>query len=147
MSLASVFRRAAVANLLAVLPAWAAEAPAQPGVDASSLLRLIVGLVVVIGAIVVLGWMLRRVGGVSQQLGGQLKVLAGVSVGQRERVVLLQVGKQQLLIGVAPGRVQTLHVLDEPLEGWSEPPAGGSLQVPFAERLKAAMQQRDEKRR
>ncbi len=32
-----------------------------------------------------------------------------------ERVVLVQVGKQQLLIGVAPGRVSTLHVLDEPV--------------------------------
>ena len=29
--------------------------------------------------------------------------------------VLVQVGKQQLLLGVAPGRVNTLHVLDEPV--------------------------------
>jgi len=37
-------------------------------------------------------------------------------MGTRERVVLLQVGETQLLLGVAPGRVQTLHVLDKPLD-------------------------------
>jgi len=30
----------------------------------------------------------------------------------REKVVLLQVGKKQLLLGVTPGRIDTLHVLE-----------------------------------
>ncbi|WP_172600428.1 FliO/MopB family protein [Sulfurivermis fontis] len=62
-------------------------------------------------------------------------MLGGVPVGQRERVVLIQVGNKQLLLGVAPGRVQTLHVLDEPINVTAVPSGGES----FAERLTAAL--------
>ena len=51
----------------------------------------------------------------SEKKNGALQVVTEIAVGQKERVVLVQVGKQQLLIGVAPGRVSTLHVLDEPV--------------------------------
>jgi len=66
-------------------------------------------------------------------VGGGVRLLGGISVGHRERVVLIQVGEQQLLVGVAPGRVNTLHVLEKPitLERQTE---GG-----FAERLASAM--------
>jgi flagellar protein FliO/FliZ len=56
-------------------------------------------------------------------------------VGQRERVVLIQVGSQQLLLGVAPGRVQTLHVLEEPISVGTASSPGES----FAERLGSAL--------
>ena len=125
----------------------AQQAPAAPSVDAGSLLRLIFGLAVVIAAIAGLAWMLRRMGAVGGSGGGQLRVLAGVAVGQRERVVLLQVGDQQLLLGVAPGRVQTLHVLDKPLDGLGTPPVASAKaqDVSFAERLRRAMQSQGEK--
>jgi len=139
----------AAAGLLTATSAMAAQqAPAAPGVDAGSLLRLIFGLAVVIAAIVGLAWLLRRMGAVGGGTGGQLKVLGGLQVGQRERVVLIQVGDKQLLLGVAPGRVQTLHVLDQPLEGLAEPPLGArpnAQDAPFAERLRRAMQQQREK--
>jgi flagellar protein FliO/FliZ len=125
--------------------ALAAAVPdSSPSVDVTMLLRLIVGLGAVVAAIIGLTWFLRRVGGIAHNTGSQLKILGGLAVGQRERVVLLQVGDQQLLIGVAPGRVQTLHVLEQPLEGLREP--DGSRQVrdgSFADRLRRAMQQRE----
>lgn len=135
---------AALGSLVLSSPAWAAEGP--PAVDASSLIRLIVGLAVVLGLIIGLSFMLRRMGGISTRAGGQLKVLTAVSVGNREKVVLLQIGKQQLLVGVAPGRVQTLHVLEEPITG-TTPEAGHEGKSPFAHKLRQAMQrQTDEKR-
>jgi flagellar protein FliO/FliZ len=54
---------------------------------------------------------------------GGLGEVADVPLGQKERAVLLKVGATQILLGVAPGRVNTLHVLAEPLE-ISRPPAG-----------------------
>jgi flagellar protein FliO/FliZ len=137
-----------LASLLAGAAVAAPEA-VSPGVDAGALIRLIVGLALVLGLIVGLAWLLRRTGGVGQHLGGQLRVLGGLSVGQRERVVLVQVGKTQLLLGVAPGRVQTLHVLDQPLEGLDVPPrgAGQRQDVSFAERLRDLMQQQHQKKR
>jgi flagellar biogenesis protein FliO len=41
----------------------------------------------------------------------QLEMLAQLPLGTRERAVLVRVGDSQVLIGVAPGNVRTLHVL------------------------------------
>lgn len=91
------------------------------------------GLALVVALIAGLAWVLRRLGGVPAAGRGPLQVLGGLSVGARERVVLLRVGDRQLLLGVAPGRVQTLQVLDPPL---ALPPASGDG---FAERLQRAL--------
>jgi hypothetical protein len=55
---------------------------------------------------------------------GAIEILADVAVGAKERAVLVQVGRQQLLLGVAPGRVNTLHVLTEPVTTTPRQPAG-----------------------
>jgi flagellar protein FliO/FliZ len=73
-------------------------------------------MLVVLGLLVAVAWLLKRSGRLQTAAGGGLRILGGLSMGTRERVVLLQVGETQLLVGVAPGRVQTLHVLDKPLE-------------------------------
>jgi len=85
----------------------------------TSLWQLTLGMLLVLGLIVTIAWLLKRTGRFQMGAGGGLRVLGGLSMGARERVVLLQVGEKQLLLGVAPGRVQTLHVLDEPLESTS----------------------------
>jgi len=104
------------------LSAWAADkarpAEISTGIDplsGANLGQLAIGLLFVLLMVIGLAWLLRRVGGVS--LGGSqaLKVIGGMSMGARERVVLLQVGETQLLVGVSPGRIQTLHVLDKPV--------------------------------
>jgi flagellar protein FliO/FliZ len=73
-------------------------------------------MLLVLGLIVAIAWVLKRSARFQTAAGGGLRILGGLSMGTRERVVLLQVGETQLLVGVAPGRVQTLHVLDKPLE-------------------------------
>lgn len=80
-----------------------------------SILQIMTYLVLVILIIVGIAWMLRRFGRINSAVNGDLKVLAGLSVGQRERIVLVQAGSVQLLLGVAPGQVQTLHIMDRPL--------------------------------
>lgn len=82
---------------------------------AGSLWQLMLGLLVVLGAIGAGAWLLRHFGRVPSAIGGAIKIVGGVSMGPRERVVLLQVGDAQLLLGVTPGRIQSLHVLDEPV--------------------------------
>jgi flagellar protein FliO/FliZ len=46
-----------------------------------------------------------------------LSVLSTMSVGTRERLMLVQVGEAQLLLGVTPSRIDKLFVLDKPLPG------------------------------
>ena len=140
------FARAALLALAANIPAAGAAELSAPSVDASGLIKLILGLLVVLGAIVAFGVVMRRVGGFTSQLSGQLKVLAALPVGQRERVVLVQVGEKQLLLGVAPGRVQLLHELDQPLAGPDLPPGGAMRNSPFADKLRQLTRPQHEKK-
>jgi flagellar protein FliO/FliZ len=82
-------------------------------------------LIVVLAAIFLVAWLVRRMRIVGNRVGGAIDVLANVQLGQKERAVLLKVGTTQILIGVAPGQVSTLHVLTEPLE-LTKPPVGAS---------------------
>jgi flagellar protein FliO/FliZ len=94
-------------------PAFAAPAPAD--VDAGGLLRVCFSLGVVIALILGAGWILRRLQGGAVRSGGNLRALESIAIGMKERVVLVQAGEKQLLIGVAPGNVRTLHVFDAPI--------------------------------
>ena len=77
-----------------------------------SLIQVTLGLLAVVVTIFALAWFLRRYGRFQSAANTSLKVVGGLSVGPRERVVLIQVEDRQLLLGVAPGRVQMLHTLD-----------------------------------
>ncbi|MGH8323703.1 MAG: flagellar biosynthetic protein FliO [Steroidobacteraceae bacterium] len=82
-------------------------------------------LIIVLAAIFVVAWLVRRMRIAGSRVGAAIEVLADVPLGQKERAVLLKVGATQILLGVAPGRVNTLHVLVEPLE-LAKPPAGAA---------------------
>lgn len=40
-----------------------------------------------------------------------MKVVGGVALGPRERIVLLEIGDEWLVIGIVPGQIRTLHRL------------------------------------
>ncbi|RMG55029.1 MAG: flagellar biosynthetic protein FliO [Gammaproteobacteria bacterium] len=132
--------------LLFLLPSlgMAAQAPAaeagQGGFSgAGYLIQVSIGLLVVLGGIVALAWMMRRMGGFQHSAGGNLKVLEGLAIGPRERIVLLQCGSEQIVVGIAPGRVQTLHVLEQPVEVAQSAPMATPA---FARRLQEALRAR-----
>jgi flagellar protein FliO/FliZ len=105
-------------------------APQTPGsphpVGVGGLGEVAFALIVVLAAIFVVAWIVRRMRLASSRVGGAIDVLADVPLGQKERAVLLKVGTTQILLGVAPGQVNTLHVLTEPLELTKHPvPQGG----------------------
>jgi len=106
------------------------------------LVQLIVGLMFVLLCIVVLAWLAKRFNRLQSSSDGSLKVLGGISMGARERVVLVQVGTTQLLLGVAPGRINMLHQLEQPLEKAGADVEGRfdkSLGKGFAEKLNYAL--------
>jgi flagellar protein FliO/FliZ len=83
---------------------------------AGGLASVTLALLIVLAAIFAVAWVARRVRGVGNRVGNAIDVLADVPLGPKERAVLLKVGTEQVLIGVAPGRVSALHVLREPVE-------------------------------
>jgi flagellar protein FliO/FliZ len=90
-----------------------AQPVAAPG--AASLAQVTLSLVLVLAAVFAAAWVVRRLRGFGKFGPGAIEIVADVAVGTKERAVLVQVGRQQLLLGVAPGRVSTLHVLPEPV--------------------------------
>lgn len=116
MSEASIVTRAAQT---------AEQGGAFAGSGASALAQTFLWLLVVVGLILMLAWLAKRLGGVHFRNAAGMKMLSVLAVGNKEKIALVQVGEQQLLLGIAPGRVTTLHVFDEPVTGVS-----GSLQLP-----------------
>ncbi len=98
-------------------------------------------LIFVLAVFLAFVWLLRKTGNYNSVSAKQLQVIGGLSLGAKERVVLLQVGKKQLLLGVSPGRVETLHVLmgDECLNIPNDQGQAGELGS-FAQKLTQVMQ-------
>ena len=107
-----------------------------------SAVNVFVSLILVVLVIFFLAWAMRRMGGGGFRNNSVLKIIGGVSMGSRERIVLVQVGEQQLLLGVAPGRVQTLHVLEESVEINS---AVDNIPGAFSDKLKSLLNKDAEK--
>ena len=107
-------------NVLAAEPVATVATAAAPAVSsgvAGQLTQLVFGLLLVLGLIFFLAWLLRRV----QQAGpagkGQVIELIGSrALGPRDRLMLVQVGNEQILLGLSPGSITALHVLKEPVQ-------------------------------
>jgi len=106
--------------------------------SAEQMLKMVLGLIFVVILIFALAWLMRRYGAMGFGGSGDLRAVAGVAVGQKERVVLLQVGKRQILVGVAPGQVNMLHAIEkgDEIELSQEQQTAGKQ---FADKLKASM--------
>jgi len=76
-------------------------------------LNMVMGLVVVISLILGLAWVLKKYGRLPNNNQANMKVLGGLSLGTREKAILIEVENKRLLVGVTPGHIQTLHVLDD----------------------------------
>lgn len=96
-------------------------------------------LLVVVMAIFAGAWLLRRFGGSAFQGSGIIRVRAAVSLGGRDRLALVQVGEKQMLLGVSPGRINTLHVFDEPVLENDPGSSGAASDSAFARKLQSVM--------
>jgi len=106
------------------------------------LMQLILGLLVVVLCIVALAWFAKKMNRFNSITDDSLKIISGISMGSRERIVLLQVGDEQLLVGVSPGRINKLHVLNSSITTSSENVSNAknsSTDKGFAEKLKTMM--------
>lgn len=83
--------------------------PPAAALSSGSVLQVILSLLLVLAAVVVVGWLLKRINLPQQGAGNALKIISGVAVGQRERIVLVEVNDTWLVVGVAPGQVNALH--------------------------------------
>ncbi len=131
--------------LLILLPAPALAQTSMPSA-AGSLLQMLFGLGITLAVLFAALTLLKRLQGARAKQPGALRVISATSVGPRERVVLVAVGKQVLVVGVAPGRVSALHTLS--IDDLPIPPDTPSMPMPggdFARRLKQVVERYREK--
>lgn len=119
-------------------PSVVVAAPLSMGGAVQVLLSLLIVLAAIAGSV----WLLKRFSVGRQAARGVVRVVGGVALGPRERLVLVEIGETWLLLGVAPGQVNALHTLPKPMDA----PKIEMLSEPaFAAWLKRAVQRRTDK--
>ena len=71
-----------------------------------------IGLLMVLSVFFLCAWGVRKLSGLTVAGSEKMRVVGGLSLGMREKIILLQVGRKQLILGLTPGRIETLHVLE-----------------------------------
>ncbi|QBM17519.1 hypothetical protein MARI_16340 [Marinobacter sp. JH2] len=79
------------------------------------IISLGLGLVAVIAVIYGCAWLIRRMTGTAGMNNNAIRVVSVLAIGTRERIALVEVGGQQILLGITPGSIRTLQVFDEPV--------------------------------
>jgi flagellar protein FliO/FliZ len=87
------------------------SATASPPTSAGSFFQVLLGLIFVLALMGAAAWSLKKFGVAKLAGNAAVKIIGGVSVGSRERVMLIEVGEQWIVIGVAPGQVTALSTM------------------------------------
>lgn len=135
-------RACALATLLPLSAGADSPPPAPPGVSTGAMLQTFLGLLLILGLFFLAAYLLRKLNG-SRAFGGNalLRVLGGIAVGSRERIVLVEVGDTWLVVGIAPGQIRTLHTMPK----GETPPAGiAVVDKPFGQWLKQVIERKHE---
>jgi len=127
-------------GLAASLSPVAHAADASPAVSsAGSLLQVFIGLVAVLLLIFATAWVAKRLGVSRGGSSSLLHIISSASVGTRERVVVVEIGDNWLVVGVTPGSVNALMTLPK---GEVQPAPTAPLNTSFAANLKQLIEAR-----
>lgn len=131
-------------SLFLLVPVTYADAAAadkvKPIGSAQHLASVLVGLVAIILLIFVLAWFYRKASGGTWLRSAHIKIVGALALGTRERLLLVDVGGTQILLGVTAQNISRLHVFDEPVatanQAESESAFGEKLQAVLAGKIK-----------
>ena len=76
-----------------------------------SLLQTLFALVAVLAVLAGLAWFLKRYGPKGGIGGANLRIVGSLSLGGRERLLVVEVGNQWIVVGASPGRVNALATM------------------------------------
>lgn len=130
----------------AAAPAAAID-PALAPTATGSLLTTVFSLILVLGLLVGLAWLLKRFGPKTITGGANVKLVGALSVGARERILVVEVGEQWIVVGASPGRMNALATLPRQ-EGAAGLDAQAGAALPganFAEWFKQTIEKRNGK--
>lgn len=97
-----------------------------------------VALLVVLSLIFACSWVLRRLNSTGLRTGKTVQVISSTPLGQRERVVVVQVQDQWLVLGVTAQQITKLHELPAEVQA---PAPTVDASASFSERFAQALRQ------
>lgn len=76
------------------------------------MLQVLLGLLLILGLLFAAATFLRKLNG-GRAFGGNgpMRLVGGLMIGTRERIVLVEVGDDWLVVGITPGQIRTLHTM------------------------------------
>ncbi|CAA9890990.1 Flagellar protein [Candidatus Methylobacter favarea] len=125
-------------------PGVAVAKPSARAVSSSDLISWSMGLLIVLSIFFLCIWGLRKLAVLTVNGAEKLRIVGGLSLGMREKVILLQAGKKQLILGVTPGRIQTLHILEGDDCLLRDDPLILARETGFAQKLRQALKGRSD---
>jgi flagellar protein FliO/FliZ len=81
---------------------------------AQSSLRMVGSLLAVLALVALCAWVLRRWRDQKSVESGSIEIVSAMSLGSKDRVVLLRVANEHILVGVSPTGMRRLHVVRQP---------------------------------
>lgn len=132
---------------LPAMPAGPPMAMATPTSSAGSLLQTIFALIFVLALLMGLAWFMKRYGAKAMGSNAKMRVVSSLSLGGRERVVLIEVGDQWIVVGASPGRVNALATVPRQESDLPQLAAAqnGPAAANFSEWLKQTIEKRNGK--
>jgi flagellar protein FliO/FliZ len=124
-----------VLNAYSVAPSQKVVSPQVPN-TADQLIEVGLALALVIGLIYAAAWLVKRNKSFSPSAGIPMKTLSVLPMGVKEKIILVEVGGKQLLLGMTPHQINTLATFDEPIVDTTL-----TNEKPFAIRLKEMLNQ------
>ncbi len=71
-----------------------------------------IGLIFVLALFFACVWLMKKMGTLPGNTKENMRVIGGLSLGMREKLVLVQIGNKQMVLAVTPGRINKLLVLE-----------------------------------
>lgn len=122
------------------LPVWATS-EAAPGVSSGSFLQAFIGLFIIVALLIATAWLARKLTGGRGFGQGGMRLIGGITIGPRERIILVEAGEHWLVIGIVPGQIRKLHTL--PKGEFPEATLLPAGTPPFADWLKRVIERRN----
>ena len=115
-----------------------------PSASAGSLLQTIFALVFVLALLIGLAWVMKRYGPKAMGGNSKMRVVSSLNLGGRERIVLIEVADQWIVVGASPGRINALATL--PRQEGDLPQLAAAQNGPAAANFSEWLKQTIEKR-
>ena len=82
----------------------------------SYVIQILISFLAVVIFIFLLAWLMRKTGRFGSGSGQTIKIISSMSLGMREKIMILNVGGENIVVGIAPGQIRTLHVLNSEID-------------------------------